>query len=181
MQVKGGMKVEVGASARKASVDGLQPTTSNLITVTAVFRDSRKTECQLNYQTDSKTCLRSTVSQFSLFFFIITGRECAQISSVHLTQLSPLTLKIEWTEVSSQPRHFRVLSNSRVIVPRCPGTHVELPIQPGSNNSLRVDTCYEDNVYLPSNPCTYVSPAATDSKYTSMQTLLTNWLGKFTE
>ena len=55
VQVDGREDVEVRASDREAEVRELLPSATNHVTVTAVYKDGRQTECSCNYQNDSKS------------------------------------------------------------------------------------------------------------------------------
>ena len=50
-----GCRVEVRASDREAEVRELLPSTINRVTVTAVYKDGRQTDCSNEYQNDSKS------------------------------------------------------------------------------------------------------------------------------
>ena len=50
-----GCRVEVRASDREAEVRELLPSAINRVTVTAVYKDGRQTDCSNEYQNDSKS------------------------------------------------------------------------------------------------------------------------------
>ena len=54
VHVDGREDVEVRASDREAEVRELLPSAINRVTVTAVYKDGRQTECSCNYQNNSK-------------------------------------------------------------------------------------------------------------------------------
>ena len=95
--------------------------------------------------------------------------EQAQISSVHLISLSPLTLDVKWQfgmedQINLvQPCHYRALDNDRVVLEKCHDTHTEIQLDFGTRYNLKVKTCYTNEI-VASDVFPYTTPTEDDSK-----------------
>ena len=76
-----------------------------------------------------------------LLFLDLKG---AEISSMCLTRLSPLTLQVKW-QMESQSHsevYYEVYLDNNVAVRGCRDTNAEIEVEPGTTYSLKIVTCF---------------------------------------
>jgi hypothetical protein len=147
--------IKVKPYARKTEISGLTASTSYQIRVSATYKDNRKTEGHAIYSNGELNR--------------------AEITSVELTKLNPLTLDVHWEmerEAEFKPQVEYQLSATGGNATSIPGNSVMhgllQNLEPGTEYSLTVTTCYkngEDKLqFTGQRVFTYNTPQADECK-----------------
>jgi hypothetical protein len=93
---------------------------------------------------------------------------CATVSSVHLMELSPITLDVQWvidTDLAIDLFTVLVIANEEVVFEKkCRGKRTELQLQPGTKYSLIIKTCYSVGIQSASDEYHYTTPTEDEMK-----------------